>query len=246
MAQPYSTKINDYINNPKKSTINTPLPVCQWLCTLIERTNPRIICENMIVDVGVGTGNLSRYFASQIEFIVGIDIDAPKKIPKSIDLYVVSDFLKWERQNGELVCPDMTKLRPRNREDMFSYVNNSNEPLVLCNPPFNYEGKRKKELLSFTFLKKIFEIFGVNTPVVLFAPMGMLLNQRMVSKRWREMSEDIDGLSISDRISSIISLPIDIFENVQFHHQILLFNMKMPIAHYFLPEYVIKEVQDGR
>ena len=52
--------------------------------------------------------------------------------------------------------------------------------LVLCNPPFNNDMTDGKVFVPELFLKKILEVAGQKTPIVLFAPMGMRLNQEKV------------------------------------------------------------------
>ena len=100
--------------------------------------------------------------------------------------------------------------------------------LVICNPPFN--GASGKRLYPEVFLEHIFKLFGTDIPVVMFAPMGLRLNQRRKSKRFRWLRD------CGAEITSIISLPLDIFEEVEFHAEILIFNVKGIKSHYFLPE----------
>lgn len=98
--------------------------------------------------------------------------------------------------------------------------------LVVCNPPFNLGVGRR--LGSETFLEKIIEVCGNKVPIVLFVPMGFRLNQRNTSKRWKWLRDKMP------LIKSIISLPLDIFENVEFHNEILIFNTSQLKPHYFL------------
>lgn len=99
--------------------------------------------------------------------------------------------------------------------------------LVVCNPPFNLGGGRK--LGSAVFFGRIVELWPT-AKIVLFVPMGFRLNQRLVSKRWRWLRDSAPA------ITSIISLPLNIFEGVEFHAEILVFNAPELEAHYFLPE----------
>ncbi len=102
--------------------------------------------------------------------------------------------------------------------------------LVLCNPPFNNDVSENKVFVPELFLAKILEVAGNRTPIVLFAPMGMRLNQERKSRRWRWLRDN------APPITGIISLPIDVFPDVQFHSEILLFNMPRLKPHYFIPE----------
>ena len=98
--------------------------------------------------------------------------------------------------------------------------------LIMSNPPFNKEESR--DLYPEVILRKIIELFGKRIPVVLFSPMGMRLNQRMTSKRWIWLRDK------GPEITSIISLPIDIFNDVEFHNEILIFNLPRLKPHYWL------------
>jgi type I restriction enzyme M protein len=100
--------------------------------------------------------------------------------------------------------------------------------LVLCNPPFN--GAPSKQLYPEVFLKHIFGLFGPKMPTVMFAPMGFLKNQRKRSVRWRWLRD------CGAQITSILSLPLDIFPRVEFHNEIVMFNVTGVQPHFFLPE----------
>jgi hypothetical protein len=98
--------------------------------------------------------------------------------------------------------------------------------LVLCNPPVNDAPKRG--LYPEIFLQKMVELFGTKIPIVLFVPIYFRLGQRINSERRRWL------LDKQMDITSIISLPMDIFPNVKFHSEILLFNIPGLKAHYLL------------
>ncbi len=100
--------------------------------------------------------------------------------------------------------------------------------LILCNPPFN--GATGQQLYSEVFLARIIELFGAKVPTVIFTPMGFRLNQRRKSKRWKWLRD------CKAEITSVISLPLDIFKDVEFHSEILIFNVPGIRPHYFLPE----------
>lgn len=104
--------------------------------------------------------------------------------------------------------------------------------LVLCNPPFNDENgaPESRRFMPEIFLTKLLAVVGPKTPIVLFAPMGMRLNQHRTSARWRRMRDSMPA------ITSIVSLPLDVFEGVEFHSEILLFNMPELASHSFVPD----------
>ena len=64
----------------------------------------------------------------------------------------------------------------------------------------------------------------------MFAPMGFRLNQRRQSKRFRWCRDS------GAKITSIVTLPLNIFPDVEFHSEILIFNVGGVLPHYFLPE----------
>ena len=98
---------------------------------------------------------------------------------------------------------------------------------MLCNSPFN--GADGKQLYPEVFLCHAFKLFGDTIPIVLFVPMGFRLNQRRKSTRWRWL------LDSRATITSIVSLP-EIFPDVEFHAEILIFDSRGWEPHYFLPE----------
>lgn len=61
--------------------------------------------------------------------------------------------------------------------------------LVLCNPLLSNSGKRSPNLLPEVYMKRIFNIFGDDTPFVLFAPLEFLLDQRTKSTRLASMRD---------------------------------------------------------
>ena len=101
--------------------------------------------------------------------------------------------------------------------------------LALCNPPFN-SSNGETRFLPQLFLERIVKVVPPRTPVVLFAPMAMRLDQTSKSSRWRWLRDHCPP------ITGIISLPHDAFGSVKVHSEILLFNMPKLKPHYFLPD----------
>jgi hypothetical protein len=102
--------------------------------------------------------------------------------------------------------------------------------LVLCNPPFSGDNGGGKVNLVPVFLRRILELVPPETPIVLFAPMTFRLGQKMTSSRWRWVRDECPP------ITSIVSLPRDVFPAVDYHCEVLLFNMPKLRPHYFLPD----------
>lgn len=216
---PLTTARNDYYNNTKNSSIYTPLGVCQFIFDLID--NETHLSGN-VLDTCVGTGNLLKGFFDSNPCCnykwttLGIDIHNIKN-RKNCHYFLRVNYLEWS--------------------GYFNGIHNID--LVIQNPPFNNTPeikeflksiKKGKALLPELFLDKTWELFGNDIPCICFSPMGILLNQRTFSRRWKKMRDTYPD------ITSIISLPLNIFPGVEFHNQILIFNIPGLKSHYFLPE----------
>jgi hypothetical protein len=197
MASPLTVARNDYHNNPKQSTIYTPVGVAKFLFDLLWAGR----CT--VLDPAIGSGRLTDPWRAAGCRVLGVDIEPAK--PKC-------DVLLAQR---------------------FETVEAMEQPdLVLCNPPFN--GCAGRQLYPEVFLRHILKLFGP-MPTVLFTPMGFRLNQRRKSERWKWCR---DGLV---DITSIISLPLDLFPGVEFHAEILIFNRPGLKSHYFLSDNALNE-----
>jgi DNA-binding protein H-NS len=94
--------------------------------------------------------------------------------------------------------------------------------LVICNPPFN--GHPDRLLYSEVFLDHILELVPENTPIFIFCTHTFRLNNRRRSKRIRKLP--------NYNIDSIISLPLDLFENVFMFCEIIVLNFPELKSHY--------------
>jgi hypothetical protein len=124
--------------------------------------------------------------------------------------------------NAGANCRNFTQCRFEDYEPNFQ------PDIVLCNSPFN--GAEGRHLYPEVFLRRIFELFGPTIPTVLVCPMGMRLNQKKSSGRWKWLRD------CGAKITSIVSLPTNAFPGVDFHVEILIFNISGLQSHYFLPE----------
>jgi DNA-binding transcriptional regulator YiaG len=68
--------------------------------------------------------------------------------------------------------------------DFFGCPNRINCDLVICNPPFNATNGETR-FLPQVFLERIVKVVPPKTPIVLFTPMAMRLDQTSKSARWR-------------------------------------------------------------
>ena len=159
------------------------------------------------------------------------DIGTPKEVADFIaDLFPnVKNVFDPCVGGGNLLKPFENRAKVRGIDmkqgvDFLKMTEPITEELVVCNPPFNLGVGRR--LGSETFLEHIVKLGGKR--IVLFVPMGFRLNQRKTSKRWKWLRDKMP------EITSIISLPLDIFENVAFHNEILIFGVPELRPHYFL------------
>jgi len=106
--------------------------------------------------------------------------------------------------------------------------------LVLCNAPCN--GGKGKGLYPEVFLRHLVGLFGNGLPIALFCPMGLRLNQRLRSGRYGWLRDS--GPTITD----IIALPLDIFPGVQFHMELVMFNLPNIEHHRFLPQKYLNQM----
>jgi type I restriction enzyme M protein len=214
MGAPLSTNKNKYHENEKRNDIETPHNICNFIYDLV---SPVISKEGFVFDTCAGAGNLLVPFNNNGFNTFGIEI---------------------EEYEGSMpiIQRNFLKVKP------LEYVD-GNISLVVQNPPFNrneatrkylHDIKKGNALLAELFLEKTWEVFGNNVPCVCLVPMGVRLNQRIISKRWRKMRDFFPA------ITSIISLPLDVFIGVEFQCEILIFNLPKLAPHYFVPEHYFK------
>ncbi len=199
----YRVDRNNFYADQKNATIYTPSGVSEFLFSLLQQDT-----DGLIIDPCVGAGSLLQPFQAAGYETLGLDIE-DQGFPNT----QLRNFLGVKK--GAMPDP----------------------ALVIANPPFNIDGKTKelakkivgaRPLLPEVWLRKIIELWGKDIPICLFAPYGLRLNQTTKSKRWMAFtSGDYPA------ISSIISLPKDIYEGVLFHSEVLIFNRPDLQGHYF-------------
>ncbi len=211
MASPLTVRRNNYHINKKSSDIMTPTGISYFL---FEELYSVIDTENTIVfDPACGEGSLLQPFEELGLYCIGNDIQyQDSRILRRIKFHE-KDFLQLKDLPFSIQEKDF---------------------LILCNPPFN-NGKYGRKLMPELFLKKIFYFFGEKAKVVLFCPMGFRLNQRIKSKRYRYYRDDCIA-----EITSIVSLPLDVFKTTEFHQEILLWNIQGLKPHYWIPDSYLK------
>jgi hypothetical protein len=220
MTSPLTVARNDYHKNRKNSTIYTPVGVAQFLFDILHKPMQRSLAGSD--SLGDSSPNLTNC----------VTIFDP-----AIGTGRLTD--PWFRAGHQIFGCDVEVSRAKARtidtrfEDVPAWPDCWSRPnLVLCNPPFN--GAPARQLYPELFLRHIFQLFGPQMPTVMFAPMGFRLNQRRESKRWRWLRD------CGAEITSIVSLPLDLFEDVEFHAEILIFNIVHIRPHYCLPEEALR------
>ncbi len=203
----YRVDRNNFYHNEKKATIFTPDYVSQYLFKLL---NGSISKRGLVVDPCVGKGSLLFPWKNAGYNTLGIDIEK-QGFPNTI-----------KRNYLELKEGDIER----------------KVSLVIMNPPFNIDIKTKdyirdnyggRPLLPEIWFQKALELFGFNVPVVMFTPYGFRLNQTFESKRWKKFVN-----KEYPEITSIVSLPKNVFDGILFHSEILIFNIHQLKGHYFL------------
>lgn len=206
----YRVDRNNFYKNEKKATIFTPDYVSAFLFDLLR---PEIRKgSGLIVDPCVGEGSLLKPWKKAGYDTLGIDIE-DQGYPRT----KVKNYL--EVQRGEI--PGKVSL-------------------VIMNPPFNIDGKTKqyikehyggRPLLPEVWFSKALALFGTRVPIVMFTPYGFRLNQSDTSKRWLKfINEEYPP------ITTIVSLPKDVFDDILFHSEILIFNLPGLDGHYFVKD----------
>jgi len=135
------------IKTSKKSTVLTPDFVSKYIYESVKRHTYK-----NILDVGCFDGSLSKYFTKKHNSkIIGLDIE--NEYEKNFDTFIHKDFLECSREDFKDLKID----------------------LIVTNPPFG-KSKQYGDLYPNLFIKKIFEIFGSNMPVVMISGHWLLSN----------------------------------------------------------------------
>ena len=103
--------------------------------------------------------------------------------------------------------------------DFLKETNKIDCDLVIMNPPFNIG--RGRNLSVEVFMDKVLSLVNNDVPIVMICPMGYRLNQKKNSKRWKKMREKYP------EITTIISLPLDTFEDTLYHSEIICYKLVM-------------------
>lgn len=201
----YNISRNNFYENQKSSTVFTPAGVSQFIFDVVSN---KIDKTRPVFDPCVGEGSLLLPFDRAGFKTIGLDI-----VDHGYQNTIIHNFVTFDAEG----------LEPPG--------------LVIVNPPFNIDLATKtiisehygrRPLLPEVWLQKIISLFGKDVPIILFAPYGMRLNQSLASKRWQKFTN-----GEYPKISSIIALPKDIYRDVLFHSEILIFNIPDLEPHYF-------------
>lgn len=221
-----NVKRNDYTKNPKEFDIFTPSDICNFIQDIVSVNKYK-----KIADICCGEGNLSQPFIKNDCKSIGIDtVDYSKEFPGKFikSPFIVFPEKDFETEEEQKAYNQTLEINKKCHQELHDFK----PELILCNPPWNKcPGKL---LYPFEILKKIIELFWVGIPIVLFTPMGLLLNRRYGAKREKEFEALVErGLELT----SICSMPIDAFfpgnkEKGQ-QWQILFFNIYNIKSHYW-------------
>ncbi len=204
----YRVDRNNFYKNEKVATVFTPDYVSEFLYEIL---NPHIKKNNGIIfDPCVGRGSLLKPWKKDGYDVRGIDIEFQGFPSTKVKNYLA------------LTQEDITE-KPA---------------LVIMNPPFNIDIKTKqyikehyggRPLLPEVWFQKAVELFGMDVPICMFTPYGFRLNQTAQSKRWMKFANNE-----YPEITSIVSLPKDVFDGILFHSEVLIFNIPKIKGHFFV------------
>ncbi len=207
----YRVDRNNFYKEQKKATVYTPDILSQFIFSIL---SPRFSKDTLILDPCVGNGSLLKPFQSNGYKTIGVDIEN-QGFENTVVRNYLSLFSTLHLTTADLCTPG----------------------LIIMNPPFNIDDKTKayikknykgRPLLPEIWLQKTIALFGKKIPMVLFATYGFRLNQTIHSKRWQKFLNNE-----YPPIKSIISLPKDVFQDILFHCEILIFNINGLQPHYF-------------
>jgi len=202
----YRVDRNNFYERQKKSTIQTPAGVSQFIYELL---HDKVARADKVLDPCVGEGSLLNPWKKSGFKVIGIDIEDQGFPGTRVRNYLTLTRRDIRDTPGLVVMNPPFNIDPKTKKHLVDA----------------YGGR---PLLPEVWLQKAIELFGKSIPIVLFTPYGLRLNQTMQSKRWCKFA---DGAY--PEICSIISLPKDIFNGILFHSEILIFNIKGLKGHYF-------------
>lgn len=210
----YRLDRNNYHTDLKNSTVYTPEKLSEFLYSIIKT---KINKSSYIFDPCVGKGSLLNPWKNAGWDVVAVDIEN-----QGFDNTIIKNYLELDLKK------DLGEKKPS---------------LVIMNPPFNvgsetisyikdkkYGNGTARPFLPEVWLDKVIELFGNDIPIVMFTPYGFRLNLKSLnngSKRYVKFKNNV-----IPKISSIISLPVDIYDEVKFHSEIIIFNIKGLDPHY--------------
>lgn len=149
-----------------------------------------------------------------------------------LDPCIGTGNLVWPfRKTSHIIGSDIAQ-RPRicdtfRRGDFTSFKRWLVQPdLIVINPPFN--GGDRRMMWPERFLRQTIKLFGPSVPTLIIVPVGFRFNMRYKSRRRHFLKNECP------QISSIVSLPLDVFKDVQVFSEVLIFNMPMLDAHYII------------
>ena len=203
----YNIPRNNYYDNEKETVVYTPKEISNFIYEVLRND---VVLGDLVFDPCVGQGSLI--------------------IPWQDAGYKTKYFDVKEQGFKGTQIRNYLKLK---KEDL-----DFKPKLVVINPPFNSDEELRKDTCKMgfgtrpfipeVFLAKTIELFGKNVTIVLFTPYGFRLN---VAKNSKRLERFLNG-DYPD-ITSIISLPKNIYEQINFHSEILVFNSKKTKPHYF-------------
>jgi len=166
----------------------------------------------VVLDPACGNGALLSPWASGGWHTHGVDIKQPAT------RHVIHDFWKFDFCDTKIFA-----------------VYDHQPSVVVCNPPFTNSPvvDGVKMMYPEVFARVIFHRYGDTVPLVMIVPAGFRHNVSCSSRRYNWLANE------APPITTIVSLPVDTFNGVQFHSEIVMFNIHGLPPHMTLPRHIL-------
>jgi len=260
------TKENDYNKNPKNNCIRTP----RSFGKLIYGKIPWDVMANdkestIILDIGCANGNLSWKYAESDYFkVYGIDIEDYSDSFNGT--FIQDDFFKTKKETISSLKPNLVlcnptwnnpkklenctpfeldKAKTKYELDKAKYEKTHNKSYDIEFDDDNY-GKSKygKAYFPELFLKKIFQMYGADVPIVILTSYTLIMNVRCQTRNAMIGGQTRQNWlrDCGAKITSVLEMPLDFFPGVKMWWHTLFFNLGnlLPPV-WFLPDEYLTE-----
>jgi hypothetical protein len=192
-----NSAVNDYHNNKKSSTVQTPLFLSDHLFYKL----PERLQKGKCLDIGCNKGNLSRLYHEKI----GVDpMDWSNEFTGE---FIHKSFMETTKLDYSFIPDIGVSNSPFNTEGNKKYS-------VLIDTKL---GKYRCRMISMHFAIHFFELFGYDKPLMLFASVGFCNNQKLHNKGAHGWKRYTFLKECGAKITGKVSLPLDVWNTKEEH-----------------------------